>query len=410
MGEFSWEVQQSAARIRKTCTEVKTDWKVQLLLAAAPGKIVKGPREIEWVRKDNENEARYCDDSPGNNWKIGVTTKVKIKQDHAADNRAAEFHVRCCGMLTRSKLTKHECPEEWTIFNQRRVRIVGVVFYTPRNALARPTLNLYAVNKFLLAGKPTGSDWGRSPQGLNPAIERRVLDRACIAELMELFQSQPWVTSPQPTQWQAEAEAAAKFAVQHAERTSFHVEVDGREVLNYLAVGPGRSILVCWNGTWRGRDGVAHEEIMFQAVVPLIGGLSSYEMLRSFLGKFAMTDRRIMLDDWKANDSRKFRQACKAFWNVFPDLSTNVSRPEEIVCTLCLEDLDKSQCQPLTRDLNAGVAGWRTDCGHFFHADCLNQWFDRYDWGECPVCKRNPTGERASTRGASDRPARQSER
>merc|ERR1719446_1883750 len=92
--------------------------------------------------------------------------------------------------MTKSKMAGSEVREEWTIFSQRRVRIVGLVFYKTRNAPAATSVPLWGVNKFLASGKPTNSDWGKVPQRLNAVIEAQILDRGRISELLALFREQ----------------------------------------------------------------------------------------------------------------------------------------------------------------------------------------------------------------------------
>jgi len=266
---------------------------------------------------------------------------------------------------------------------------------------ATPSMALYGVNKFLASGRSTNSDWGRAPARLNPTIEERILDSRRISALLDLFQAQPWFqfghnSGPSAADaWQREALRACEFAMRNTDLTQFPVLVEGKEVANYLAVGPGRTILVCWEGAWRDRWGNEHNEIMYQVVVPYLDGLSKSEVLREFLSKFGATSgQRVNLQDWDASNSKLFRQACKAIWSTFPDLST----PEAVIstlideatCTICLDDLEQGSKYQMLSDIEESeeTMGVRTSCGHYFHAGCIEAWLACKS--DCPVCRRNP--------------------
>lgn len=258
---------------------------------------------------------------------------------------------------------------------------------------------LFGVNKFLASGRSTNSDWGRAPIRLNATVERQVLDQGHIASLLKVFESQPWVRGGTRTadRWQAEALAACEYAIQKSESTSFTVHVDGKDVKNYIAVGPGKSILLCWEGSWEDRRGNKHYEIMYQAVVPYLDGLSQSARLREFLKKFENAEsRRVMLPDWNATDSVQFRQACKAIWNLFPDLTTASvvgTLEDDVTCTICLDDIAKGTKYVALLDIDfteTDALCCRTKCGHFFHAACVGAWIAQEATPSCPVCRQSP--------------------
>jgi len=231
------------------------------------------------------------------------------------------------------------------------------------------------------------------------------LNQQRIVELFRLFQSQPWLRSGSSggSRWQDDAQRAALFAMQHPEETAFSCEVEGKSVTNYLAVGPGNTILVCWQGTWTDRRGRVHKDIMYQVVVPYLDGLSKSAVLRDFLDKCKTFDnRRVMLSDWDAANSVQFRQACKAILHIFPDLTQPTAAlftlHSEVTCTICLEDLEPgSQCRALTLseddifDQDSRV-GRRTACGHVFHKECIMEWMEKKKacpgGALCPVCRQ----------------------
>lgn len=267
----------------------------------------------------------------------------------------------------------------------------------PSHTEPASTIALFGVNKFLASGLSANSDWGRAPARLNPVIEAHVLDQRRIIELLELFKSQPWLHSGsgEGRRWQADAQSAAMFAMQHPAKTAFECQVEGKTVTNYLAVGPGKTLLVCWEGTWTDRGGGVHRDTMYQVVVPYWNGLSKSAVLRDFLDRFT-SGGRVMLSDWDAANSVQFRQACKAILHIFPDLTEPPSAlftlDNEVTCTICLEDLEKgSQCRILSVDDDLGQEprfGRRAACGHVFHKECIMEWLASKEL--CPVCRQSP--------------------
>jgi hypothetical protein len=59
--------------------------------------------------------------------------------------------------------------------------------------------------------------------------------------------------------------------------------------------------------------------------------------------------------------------------------------PESICCAICLEDIEG---ELISKKVT------HTTCGHYFHKECLDKWFEKHT--TCPYCRHklidNPTG------------------